>query len=132
MEQGKEKKVVLGKVGLDMHDYGVRVIADWLRDAGYEVVYTGLYNTAEGIANIALQEGAVLVGISYLEGDHLLYTEGLLRALEEKNLQGVKVVVGGVIPPTHISKLKDMGVSLVFTPGTRRDTVISSIDNLLG
>jgi methylmalonyl-CoA mutase C-terminal domain/subunit len=131
MNTYKKKRILLGKMGLDAHDTGIQIVAKWLSDAGYEVVYGGLYNTPERICQTALQEDVDLIGCSFLGGGHLYHTEQLLTLMKDRRIEGIKVIVGGVIPPADVTKLKDMGVSLVFTPGTLREKIIESIQEIL-
>ena len=131
MKEIKKKRILLGKMGLDAHDTGIQIVAKWLSDAGYEVVYGGLYNTAERMCQTALQEDVDLIGCSFLGGGHLYHTEQLLIQLKDRGIEGKKVMVGGVIPPADVEKLREMGVPLVFTPGTRREEIIESVNNIL-
>jgi len=124
------KKLILGKLGLDGHDNGLRIVAKWLVGAGYEVVYVGLYNTPQRIAQTALEENADAIGISFLGCEHLYYAEKLLDELHRNDLGHVKVVLGGVIPPDDVGKLRSMGVNAVFTPGTSKDEILKHIQLL--
>jgi methylmalonyl-CoA mutase C-terminal domain/subunit len=124
------KKLILGKLGLDGHDNGLRIVAKWLVGAGYEVVYVGLYNTPQRIAQTALEENADAIGISFLGCEHLYYAEKLLDELQRNDLGHVKVVLGGVIPPDDVGKLRSMGVNAVFTPGTSKDEILKHIQLL--
>ena len=131
MKDTKKKRILLGKMGLDAHDTGIQIVAKWLSDAGYEVVYGGLYNTPERICQTALQEDVDLIGCSFLGGGHLYHTEQLLIQMKERGIGGIEVIVGGVIPPSDVTKLKEMGVSLVFTPGTLREDIIDAVKGIL-
>ncbi len=111
-------RVLLGKAGLDGHDRGVQVLARALRDAGMEVVYTGLHRSVESIAQTAVQEKVDVVGLSVLSGAHLALTSQLVAALRENGFGDRIVAVGGTIPPDDIAKLHSMGVHLVFPVGT--------------
>ena len=124
------KRILIGKIGLDGHDNGIRIVSKWLADAGLEVIYLGLYNTPEGIVRAVLQENADLIGCSFLGGEHLFYCEKLLRLLRENGLEDKKFIVGGVIPPDDVKALKAIGVSAIFTPGTMRDTIIQKVNEL--
>ncbi len=126
----KSKRILIGKVGLDGHDNGIRIVSKWLADAGYEVIYLGLYNTPEGILKAVLQENADLIGCSFLGGEHLFYCRKLLELLRQNGLEEKKLIVGGVVPPEDVTVLKEMGVSAIFTPGTRRDTIIQKVNEL--
>jgi len=121
----------MGKIGLDGHDNGIRIVSKWLADAGFEIIYLGLYNTPEGMVRATLQEHADLIGCSFLGGEHLFYCQKLLRLLRENGLQDRRVIVGGVIPPDDVKVLKGMGISAVFTPGTLRETIIERVKGLL-
>ena len=114
----KRLRVLVAKPGLDGHDRGAKVVAQALRDAGMEVVYTGLHQTIDQILNAAIQEGVDVIGLSILSGAHIPLCEKLMRRMREENLSDVLVVVGGVIPKRDIGKLKDMGIKGVFPGGT--------------
>jgi methylmalonyl-CoA mutase C-terminal domain/subunit len=126
----RRNRFIVGKLGLDSHDNGLRIISKWLMDSGYEVVYAGLYNTTKRLVQMALQEDANAIGISSLGGEHLYYAAELLKELEENGMGHMKVVMGGVIPPDDVEELKKLGVNAVFTPGTTRDKILKDIDNL--
>lgn len=126
------KRILIGKIGLDGHDNGIRIVSKWLADAGLEVIYLGLYNTPEGIVRAVLQENADLIGCSFLGGEHLFYCKKLLHLLRENGLEDKKFIVGGVIPPDDVKALKAIGVSAIFTPGTMRDTIIQKVNELVG
>lgn len=111
-------RVLLAKPGLDGHDRGVKVVARVLRDAGFEVIYSGLHQTAEAIAATALQEDVDLVGLSVLSGTHLPHTHDLRRQLDELGLQDVLIVVGGIIPSEDERRLLEAGAAAVFSVGT--------------
>ncbi len=127
-----KKRILIGKIGLDGHDNGIRIVSKWLADAGFEVIYLGLYNTPEGIVRAVLQENADLIGCSFLGGEHLFYCKKLLHLLRENGLEDKKFIVGGVIPPDDVKALKAIGVSAIFTPGTMRDTIIQKVNELVG
>jgi len=130
MGKTRKKRILLGKMGLDAHDNGVIIVAKWLSDAGFEVVYAGLYNSPESILQTALQEGVDAIGCSFLGGEHLYYTRKLTTLMKEKHMKQIKLILGGVIPPEDVDELKRIGVSLVFTPGTMRKTIIKGIEDL--
>jgi methylmalonyl-CoA mutase C-terminal domain/subunit len=111
-------RVLIAKPGLDGHDRGAKVVAYGLRDAGFEVIYSGLRQTPEQIVNAAVQEGVDAVGLSILSGAHIPLTRRVLEGLRQKGAGDVVVVVGGVIPQEDIPALKEMGVKEVFTSGT--------------
>jgi methylmalonyl-CoA mutase, C-terminal domain len=125
-----QKRVLIGKIGLDGHDNGIRIVSKWLADAGFEVIYLGLYNTPEGIVKAVIQENVDLIGCSFLGGEHLFYCKKLLHLLHENGLGDKKLIVGGVIPPDDVKTLEEMGVSAIFTPGTMRNTVIQRVREL--
>ena len=115
---------MIAKVGLDGHDRGAKVIARALRDAGMEVIYTGLHQTPEQIVETAIQEDADAVGISILSGAHMTLVPRIVELLRERGAGEVLVVVGGTIPAADVAELKELGVAEVFTPGApTRDIV---------
>ena len=114
-------RVVVAKPGLDGHDRGAKVVARALRDAGMEVVYTGLRQTPEQIVSAAAQEDADIIGLSILSGAHLPICEKIVALLKEKGMEGTRVFVGGIIPTQDIEPLRLMGVSEVFLPGASRN-----------
>ena len=124
-----KKRILIGKIGLDGHDNGIRIVSKWLADAGFEVIYLGLYNTPEGVIRAVIQENADLIGCSFLGGEHLFYCKKLLHLLRENGLGDKKLIVGGVIPPEDVKALKAMGISAIFTPGTMRDTIIQKVND---
>ena len=121
-------RVVIAKPGLDGHDRGARVIARALRDAGMEVIYTGLRQTPEQIVAAALQEDADVIGLSILSGAHMHICPRIMALLEEKGLRDVLVVVGGIIPDVDIPRLKEIGVQGVFLPGTPMQDIVTFIN----
>jgi len=126
-----KKRLILAKIGLDGHDNGIRIVAKWLVDAGYEVVYAGLYNTPEGIVRMAIEEDAAAIGVSFLGGEHLFYARKLVELLDESGMAAVKLVMGGVIPPMDVGELNRIGVHAVFTPGTRREALLERLAAVL-
>ena len=120
-------RVVIAKPGLDGHDRGARVIARALRDAGMEVIYTGLRQTPEQIVSAALQEDADVIGLSILSGAHMHICPRIMTLLEEKGLRDVLVVVGGIIPDVDIPKLNEIGVKGIFLPGTPMQDIVDYI-----
>lgn len=118
------RRVVVAKPGLDGHDRGAKVVARALRDAGIEVIYTGLHQTPEQIVETAIQEDADMIGLSILSGAHLTHFERLMTLLKERDATDILVFGGGIIPDADIVLLKEMGVSAVFTPGTTMDTIV--------
>jgi methylmalonyl-CoA mutase, C-terminal domain len=117
-------RVVIAKVGLDGHDRGAKVIARALRDAGMEVIYTGLHQTPEQIVEAAIQEDADAVGISILSGAHMTLVPRIVTQLRERGADNVRVVVGGTIPAEDIVELKRLGVAEVFTPGAPTSEIV--------
>ena len=120
-------RVLVAKPGLDGHDRGAKVIARALRDAGMEVIYTGLRQTPEQIASAALQEDADVIGLSILSGAHNHIAPRLMELLREKGLEDVLVVIGGIIPDVDIPKLQQIGVKGIFLPGTPMQDIIDFI-----
>jgi methylmalonyl-CoA mutase C-terminal domain/subunit len=120
-------RVVVAKPGLDGHDRGAKVVARALRDAGMEVVYTGLHQTPEQIVETALQEDADAVGLSVLSGAHMTLFAKVLELLEARGAEDVVVFGGGIIPAEDIPKLAEMGVARVFTPGAATQDIVSWI-----
>ena len=124
----RKLRVVIAKPGLDGHDRGAKVIARALRDAGMEVIYTGLRQTPEQIASAALQEDADVIGLSILSGAHNHIAPRLMQLLKEKGLDDVLVLIGGIIPDVDIPKLKDIGVKGIFLPGTPMQDIVDFIN----
>jgi methylmalonyl-CoA mutase C-terminal domain/subunit len=114
---------VVAKPGLDGHDRGAKIIARALRDAGFEVIYTGLHQTPEQVVEVTIQEDADAVGLSLLSGAHMTLVPRIMELLKERGADDVLVVVGGIIPEADIPKLKEMGVGAVFTPGASLDGI---------
>jgi methylmalonyl-CoA mutase C-terminal domain/subunit len=130
MGQNGKKRILLGKLGLDAHDNGIVIVAKWLSDAGFEVIYLGFYNFPEQLIDVALQEDVDAIGVSFLGGEHLYYTRKLIDLMKEKGINDVKLIIGGVIPPDDVQELKRIGVAEVFTPGTLRETIIDTLKGL--
>jgi len=120
-------RVLVAKPGLDGHDRGAKVIARALRDAGMEVIYTGLRQTPEMIVNAALQEDVQVIGLSILSGAHNTIVPRVMNLLQEREMDDVLVVVGGIIPDEDAAQLKQIGVSAVFQPGASLDSIVSFI-----
>ncbi|MBV9283660.1 MAG: cobalamin B12-binding domain-containing protein [Acidimicrobiia bacterium] len=129
MASSSEKKirVVVAKPGLDGHDRGAKIIARALRDAGMEVIYTGLHQTPEQIVETVIQEDADAVGLSILSGAHMTLVPRILELLREQGVDDVVVTVGGTIPSDDVEKLKELGVAEVFTPGAPAQQAIDFI-----
>ena len=121
-------RVVIAKPGLDGHDRGAKVIARALRDAGMEVIYTGLRQTPEQIVSAALQEDADVIGLSILSGAHMHICPRVVALLKEKGLDDVQVVVGGIIPDVDVPKLQAMGIRGIFIPGTPMQQIVDYIN----
>jgi methylmalonyl-CoA mutase C-terminal domain/subunit len=130
--RSKPIKVLVAKPGLDGHDRGAKVVAHALRDAGMEVIYTGLHQTVDQIAEAALQEDVEVIGLSVLSGAHLPLTEKLMERLKEKGLNDLLVMVGGNIPRRDMEKLEALGVAGVFRTGSRFDDIVSFIEERVG
>jgi methylmalonyl-CoA mutase C-terminal domain/subunit len=125
-------RVVVAKPGLDGHDRGAKIIARALRDAGMEVIYTGLHQTPEQIAETVLQEDADAVGLSILSGAHMTLVPRVVDLLKEQGAEEVVVTVGGTIPSDDVPELKKLGVDEVFTPGSSTQSIIDYIESAVG
>ena len=125
-------RVVVAKPGLDGHDRGAKIIARALRDAGMEVIYTGLHQTPEQIAETVIQEDADAVGLSILSGAHMTLVPRVVELLHEQGIDDVLVTVGGTIPAEDIAELKTLGVAEVFTPGATTASIIDYISSSAG
>ncbi len=125
------KRILLAKIGLDSHDNGLRIIARWLMEDGYEVIYAGVYNSPEGVVKMAIEEHVRAIGVSFLGGGHLFYTGRLLQLMKENKVSEVALFAGGVIPPRDVERMKAMGVAAVFTPGSQRSAILERIGELL-
>jgi len=123
----KRIRILVAKPGLDGHDRGAKVVAQALRDAGMEVIYTGLHQTVEQIINAALQEDVDVIGLSIMSGAHLPICEKLMKKITEKKMDDTLVVVGGVIPKRDVSLLQKMGIQGIFSGGTPFDQSIQWI-----
>ncbi|MBA2772722.1 MAG: cobalamin B12-binding domain-containing protein [Nocardioidaceae bacterium] len=124
-------RIVVAKPGLDGHDRGAKVIARALRDAGMEVVYTGLHQTPEQIVETAIQEDADIVGLSVLSGAHLTLFKKVMQLLEERDATDIIVFGGGIIPAADIPLLEEVGVAKIFTPGTKTQDVVQWVNNAM-
>ena len=124
-------RVVIAKPGLDGHDRGAKVIARALRDAGFEVVYTGLFQTPETVAEAALQEDADAVGLSLLSGAHMTLIPRIVAELRTRGLDHVLVFAGGIIPDDDATDLREQGVAAVFTPGSPLATITEWLESTL-
>lgn len=127
MKKGRKIKVLITKVGLDGHDRGAKVIASLLKEAGMEVVYLGMYQMPEHIIQAAIDEDADVIGVSYLSGEHLTFTQRIVEERRKKGLEHVLFIAGGVIPPEDIPALKELGVDEVFVAGTLTQPIVEYI-----
>jgi methylmalonyl-CoA mutase, C-terminal domain len=130
---GEERipRILIAKPGLDGHDRGAKVVARALRDAGMEVVYTGLRQTPEMIVEAALQEDVDAIGLSILSGAHLPLTERIMALLQENEMTDVPVFLGGIIPQDDLAQLQTLGVAGVFGPGATTEEIVSSVRGAL-
>ncbi len=129
---GRKIRILTAKVGLDGHDRGIKVISRALRDAGVEVIYTGLHQTPEMVVETAIQEDVDGIGISILSGAHMTLFPEILRLLKEKGAEDIVVFGGGIIPDDDVKALTDMGVEKVFTPGTSLDEAVEFVRQRFG
>lgn len=120
-------KVIISKVGLDGHDRGAKVIATLLKEAGMEVVYLGMYQSPEGIVRAAIDEDADVIGVSYLSGEHLVFTPKIIEEMKRNGLDDVLFIVGGAFPPEDIPVMREMGVHEVFRGGSLTDSIVGYI-----
>ena len=120
-------RVLVAKPGLDGHDRGARIIARALRDAGMEVIYTGLRQTPEMIVNAALQEDVRVIGLSILSGAHNAIVPKVMELMRERDMTDVKLIVGGIIPDEDARELEKQGVAAVFQPGASLETIVSAV-----
>lgn len=125
-------RVLIAKPGLDGHDRGAKVVARALRDAGMEVIYTGLRQTPAMVAEAALQEDVDVVGLSILSGAHMALVPRVMEELQARQLGDLPIFLGGIIPPDDVPLLKELGVKEVFGPGTNTETVVEFIHQVLG
>jgi methylmalonyl-CoA mutase C-terminal domain/subunit len=124
-------RLLIGKPGLDGHDRGAKYVAQILRDAGFEVIYTGIRRTPEQIVDTALQEDVAAIGLSLLSGAHIALFGRVIELLRKRGAEDILVFGGGTIPPKDVPRLKEMGVAAVFTPGTPARQIVEAIDELL-
>ncbi|MFQ5711809.1 MAG: cobalamin B12-binding domain-containing protein [Candidatus Geothermarchaeales archaeon] len=133
MSQGKKIRVLVGKLGLNGHDRGAKVLSLILRNAGMEVIYTGLRRTPEYVVKTAIEEDVEVICLSFMSGAHLALTKNVMDLLEREGVKdSVKVLVGGTIPDRDIPKLEDMGVVKVFQIGVKDEEIIEYIRSMLG
>ena len=128
MTQSAPVRVVIAKPGLDGHDRGAKVVARALRDAGVEVIYTGLHQMPDQIVATAIQEDADAIGLSILSGAHMTQCAKVIEALKEKDASDIKVFAGGIIPEADFPALKEMGVVAIFTPGTSTQEIVDWVN----
>ena len=127
----RKLRILVAKPGLDGHDRGAKVIARALRDAGHEVIYTGLHQTPEQIVETAIQEDADVIGLSVLSGAHMTLFKKLIELLDERDARDIVVIGGGIIPEADIPLLKELGVAQVFTPGATTTEIVAWVrDNV--
>jgi len=129
MHSEKKIRVLVAKPGLDGHERGAHVVAYGLRDAGFEVIYTGLRQTARQIVNTAIQEDVDVVGLSILSGAHLSLTQKVIDGLKGFDAEDIQIIVGGIIPEEDVPKLREMGVRGIFTAGTPISAISEFIRN---
>lgn len=125
-------RILTAKVGLDGHDRGIKVISRALRDAGIEVIYTGLHQTPEMVVEAAIQEDVDGIGISLLSGAHMTLFPEIVRLLKERGAEDIVVFGGGIIPDSDVAALEEIGVDKVFTPGTSLDEAVSYVKERFG
>jgi len=131
MSSTPKTRVLIGKPGLDGHDRGAKYVARILRDAGFEVIYTGIRRTPEQIVAAAIQEDVKMIGLSLLSGAHNVLFKRVMELLKEQGASDIKVFGGGVIPEKDIPGLKDMGIIAVFTPGTPAKDIVDTLNKSL-
>jgi len=127
----RKPRVLIGKVGLDGHEVGARVVAKALADAGMEVIYTGLRQTPEMIVKAAVEEGVDLIGISILSGSHMTFFPEIIRLMNQHRVDEIPVIAGGIIPAEDISLLKEMGLKEIFPPETPTCEIVGFVKNLI-
>ncbi len=126
--QKRKIRVLIAKAGLDGHDRGAKIVARTLKDAGMEVIYTGLRQSVAQVVSAAVQEAVDVVGLSFLAGDHLVLLPKILQGLKEQGKEDVIILVGGIILRRHVSQLKALGVNRVFLPGTSPEDIVRHIE----
>ena len=129
--QKHKTRVLIAKVGLDSHDRGVKIVARTLRDAGLEVIYTGIRQSEAQVISAAVQEDVDLLGLSFLAGDHMVLAPKIIQGLKEKGREDIPVLVGGIILKRHVQELTEMGVKKVFLPGTPLAEIVTYIQENL-
>jgi methylmalonyl-CoA mutase C-terminal domain/subunit len=129
---GRKPRILIGKVGLDGHEVGARVVAKALADAGMEVIYTGLRQTPEMIVKAAIEEGVDLIGISILSGSHMTFLPEIISLLNQYKASDIPLIAGGIIPGEDISVLKQIGLKEIFPPETPTSEIVDFVKNLIG
>jgi methylmalonyl-CoA mutase C-terminal domain/subunit len=124
------RRVLVAKVGLDGHDRGIKIVARTLRDAGFEVIYTGLFQTPDTVATAAVDEDVDVVGLSMLSGAHMMLAPKVVQKLKDYGVD-IPVVVGGIIPKNDVEKLKAAGVAAVLTPGAKPEDIVAVIQGVI-
>lgn len=132
MTEKRAVRILIAKPGLDGHDRGAKVIARALRDAGFEVIYTGLRQTPEMIAEAALQEDVDVVGLSLLSGAHLTLVPKIREVMDAHELADVPIILGGIIPEADVPVMREAGVKGIFGPGTSTENIVTAIRQLVG
>ncbi len=127
----KKIRILIGKPGLDGHDRGAKVIAAAFRDAGFEVIYTGLHQLSESIVEAAIQEDVDIIGLSILSGAHMTIFPKIIELLKQKSAEHIIVIGGGIIPEEDIKKLLKMGVKRIFTPGAPTNEIVDYIKSII-
>ncbi len=127
----ENKRILIAKLGLDGHDRGAKVVARALKEGGMEVIYTGLRNTAEDVVRTAVQEDVDLIGVSILSGAHKTLIKKLFKIMESEEIDGVPVVVGGIIPQSDHEFLKKLGTTRIFSSGTPISEIVEYVDKIL-
>jgi methylmalonyl-CoA mutase C-terminal domain/subunit len=130
-EESRVIRVLLAKVGLDGHDRGIKVVARTLRDAGMDVVYTGLHRTPEEVVQAAVQEDVDVLGVSLLSGAHMTIIPEILKLLDEKGASDISVVAGGVMPDDDVEELKNLGVAEVLLQDSAPDEIVATLKNVV-
>jgi methylmalonyl-CoA mutase C-terminal domain/subunit len=123
-------RVLIAKIGLDGHDRGAKVVARALRDAGMEVIYTGIRQTVDNVVAAAVQEDVDVLGLSFLAGDHLVLVPNVIQKLQEAGRQDLSVIIGGIILKRHIPELLKLGVRNVFVPGTPLEEIVNNFKTM--
>ena len=127
MAQERKIKVLVTKVGLDGHDRGAKVVSFLLRQAGMEVIYLGMYQTPEGIIKAAIEEDVDVIGVSYLSGEHLIFTPKIVKEMKRNKLDDVLLIAGGTFPPEDVPTMKEMGIDEVFIAGSLTESIVQYI-----